>query len=144
MREFETGATRDSAEDKIDPEGFISPTVELAFCEYMHRHRKQADGKLRASDNWQKGMPFEEYLKSAWRHFLDIWLIHRGHSDLAREGIEEALCALKFNVNGMLYEYLNGSYACMHELSEAEEKALDDLVNATEPRFLADTTGAHR
>ena len=113
MREFDTGATRDSADEKIDPEGFMSPLVVKAFCEYMHRCRKQADGRLRGSDNWQKGVPYDQYLKSAFRHFIEVWLISRGGDpcddlDDPVEALGEALCALKFNVNGLLYELLKG------------------------------------
>lgn len=104
MRKFKTGATRDDDEEKIDYEGFLSPQVEQRFAEYMHVHRKQADGQLRASDNWQKGMPKDAYMKSMFRHFMDVWKAHRG---LPGPDLEESLCALKFNVNGMLHEVLN-------------------------------------
>lgn len=101
MREFETGATRDSEEGKFDYEGFLSPLVLERFAAYMHEHRKQADGKLRDSDNWQKGIPRDAYMKSAWRHFFAWWKGHRqgrvGHDDL---------CALMFNVMGYLHEEL--------------------------------------
>ena len=106
MREFETGATRDDCDDKPDYEGFLSPVVLEAYGRYMHRHRLQADGNLRDSDNWQKGIPAEEYMKSAWRHFVDWWLHHRGHQCLARGPEEEALCALLFNVMGYMHERL--------------------------------------
>lgn len=109
MRTFETGATRDSDSTKIDPEGFLSPLVVLRYSAYMHKHRKQADGNLRDSDNWQKGMSLPVYMKSLWRHFLDVWLLHRGHqSDHDDEGydLEEALCAMLFNVSGYLHELL--------------------------------------
>jgi len=112
VREFETGATRDSAEDKLDYEGFLHPSVLKAFAEYMHYHRKQADGKLRSSDNWQKGIPQKEYMKSGYRHFMDWWTLHRrqvaGHvlSPVEQRRLEEALCALMFNVMGYLYEEL--------------------------------------
>lgn len=106
MREFETGATRDNDDTKHDPEGFNSPAVELRFCEYMTKHRKQTDGNLRASDNWQKGIPRDAYIKSMYRHFMDIWLHHRGLSEKAKEPLEEALCALRFNVDGYLLELL--------------------------------------
>jgi hypothetical protein len=70
----------------------------------MHSHRQQTDGKLRASDNWTKGIPRDVYMKSIWRHFLDVWLSHRGYPTEA--GLEEALCALLFNVQGYLHEVL--------------------------------------
>lgn len=59
MREFRTGATRDNDEGKYDYEGFYHPLVVKRFGQYMDKHRKQADGKLRDSDNWQKGIPKE-------------------------------------------------------------------------------------
>ena len=106
MRVFETGATRDSDETKHDPEGFNHPLVELRFCEYMTKHRVQADGGLRDSDNWQKGIPLNAYMKSMWRHMLDVWLHHRGGGYKAKEPLEEALCALRFNIDGYLLEVL--------------------------------------
>lgn len=104
MRTFETGATRDSEENKNDYEGFLSPLVIKRYGDYMHKHRLQADGKLRDSDNWQKGIPKDAYMKSGWRHFVDWWCEHRGFP--SREGIEDALCALLFNIMGYLHEIL--------------------------------------
>lgn len=103
MREFETGATRDTDVVKYDYEGFLSPLVLERFGAYMHKHRTQADGSLRDSDNWQKGIPLSVYIKSAFRHFIEWWKAHRdGRFDEA----EEALCALLFNVQGYLHELL--------------------------------------
>jgi hypothetical protein len=104
MREFKTGATRDSEEGKYDYEGFLSCLVIQRYGEYMNKHRKQADGNLRDSDNWQKGIPRDAYIKSAWRHFIDWWREHRGYG--SREGLEDALCALMFNAMGYLHEHL--------------------------------------
>lgn len=104
MRTFETGATRDDDEDKLDYEGFLSPLVLMRYSFYMDKHRIQPDGARRASDNWQKGMPLDTYMKSGWRHLMDWWLEHRGYT--SREGIEEALCALLFNVMGYLHVIL--------------------------------------
>ena len=103
MRTFETGATRDT--DKWeDPEGFLSPLVVQRFTTYMAKHRTQKDGTQRASDNWQRGIPKEAYVKSAWRHFLHWWLEHRGYP--SQDGLEDALCGLMFNVMGYLHEHL--------------------------------------
>ena len=104
MRDFGTGATRNSDEGKYDYEGFISPLVLECYGRYMNKHRLQADGKLRDSDNWQKGIPKTAYMKSAWRHFFDWWKEHRGI--LTKDGIEEALMALIFNTMGYAHEYL--------------------------------------
>jgi len=105
IRKFETGATRDIDKSKYDYEGFLNPIVLKRYAEYMHKHRKQKDGSIRTSDNWQKGIPKDVYIKSAWRHFMDWWLEHRKNK--SREGIEESLCALMFNVQGYLFEVLN-------------------------------------
>ena len=106
MREFESGATRDTDDGKLDYEGFLAPQVIERYAKYMHRHRVQADGELRASNNWTRGIPKDAYMKSAWRHFMSWWKEHRGHK--SREGIEEALCGLLFNVMGYLFEVLRG------------------------------------
>ena len=104
MRKFETGATRNIDLNKFDYEGFLSPLVLQKFGQYMHSHRKQADGQLRDSDNWQKGIPKEAYIKSGWRHFFDWWKEHRGYKTM--DGLEGAICALMFNAMGYLHEHL--------------------------------------
>lgn len=110
MRKFETGATRNMDTNKFDYEGFFSPLVLKRRAQFMHEHRLQADGKLRDSDNWQRGIPFPEYIKSGWRHFMEWWLLHRGHKAFDEKGnsvdMENALTALLFNVEGYLHEYL--------------------------------------
>lgn len=103
-RYFETGAYRDSDAGKPDYEGYLSPLVIQAFGDYMTRHRVQSDGRLRDSDNWQNGIPREEYMKSLWRHFLDLWLEHLVHP--SRDGLEEALGGLLFNLQGYWHELL--------------------------------------
>ena len=75
MRVFDTGATRDADIGKNDYEGFLSPLVIQRYGKYMNKHRKQVDGKLRDSDNWQKGFGENHYavcMKSLWRHFMDL------------------------------------------------------------------------
>jgi len=104
IRKFKSGATRDVDENKYDYEGFLSPLVIRRYGEYMHKHRKQSDGSLRDSDNWQKGIPLDAYIKSGWRHFHDWWLEHRGFN--SRENLEEALMAILFNVMGYAHEIL--------------------------------------
>ena len=111
MRQFGSGATRNTDVGKNDYEGFLSPLVIEEFGNYMTKHRKQADGKLRDSDNWQKGIPKSAYMKSLWRHFLDMWFMHRGYKrydDITKEEltISGVLCAILFNVMGYLHETL--------------------------------------
>jgi len=103
MRTFDTGATRDTDKNKWDYEGFLSPVVLQHYAAYLHKHRVQSDGNYRDSDNWQKGIPKDTYIKSAHRHFIDWWLEHRGHKSC--EGMEDAMMGLLFNVMGYAFEY---------------------------------------
>ena len=104
IRSFDTGATRDTAEGKYDYEGFLDPLVLERFAEYMQENRKQSDGSMRDSDNWQKGIPKDAYVKSGLRHFMEWWKAHRGHS--VDDGLERALCGVIFNAMGYLHEIL--------------------------------------
>ena len=108
MRTFSSGATRDSDDGKLDFEGFLSPRALRAFAEYMHANRVQTDGNVRASDNWQKGIPLDAYMKSMWRHFFAVWSTYRDEIDTGSTKNEQVqnLCALLFNVQGMLHEIL--------------------------------------
>jgi hypothetical protein len=109
QREFDTGATRSSQEGRIDPEGFLSPLSIERYCEYLLKHQVQANGEIRASDNWQKGMPRATYIKGLWRHFLHAWQRHRGwavNDPKAAADLEEDLCAIIFNAQGYLHEVL--------------------------------------
>lgn len=113
MRTFETGATRDSLENKLDYEGFISPLAMWLFAQYMHKHRVQPDGQIRDSDNWQKGMPRRQYMKSLIRHVFDLWMVWRFGPDLTShifwEGrLQELACAAFFNIQGLLHELAVG------------------------------------
>ena len=107
MRQFETGATRDDDTEKLDFEGFISPAAMLLFAQYMREHRVQADGSLRDSDNWQKGMPRRQYMKSLIRHVWELWRIWRVVPE-AEDKLVELLCAILFNVQGFLFEITMG------------------------------------
>jgi hypothetical protein len=106
VRTFATGATRDTDQNKYDYEGFVSPLVLERFAQYMNKNRHQRDGSLRDSDNWQKGIPFPVYMKSMWRHFMDVWFHHRNLPAMAKDTLEDSLCALLFNVQGYLHELL--------------------------------------
>lgn len=108
---FETGATRDDEINKLDYEGFLSPHALEAYAEYMHRHRVQADGVLRDSDNWQKGIPRWRFAKGLCRHYFEFWKLWRtmvGADGWSKMGhiapLEEKLCAILFNVFGLLHE----------------------------------------
>lgn len=113
LRTFPSGATRGSNKNKYDYEGFINPAVLRRYAEYMHAHRLQTDGTVRDSDNWQKGMPKDEYIKSLLRHTMDAWLLHRGEEvydpETGRRVIMiEALCGIMFNAMGMMLNIIKG------------------------------------
>lgn len=107
IRKFKTGATRDNEKEKLDFEGFLSPIVLKAYGEYMNKHRVQADGELRDSDNWQRLFGDDHYdvcMKSLTRHFMDLWLEHRGFK--SRDGKKDALCGILFNAMAYLFKML--------------------------------------
>jgi hypothetical protein len=102
-RVFASGASRDTDVGKLDFEGFLSPAVLQAFAEHMQANRQMADGSTREADNWQKGLPRRETMKSMWRHFFAVWLKWRTAPDNTRDRRAD-LCALLFNVMAMLHE----------------------------------------
>jgi len=111
VRAFDTGATRSKDSNKPDYEGFLSPLVIERYGNYMHAHRVQADGSLRDSDNWQKGIPKSAYAKSLIRHVMQFHKLHRGHEVFdwdtgADINVEDMLCAIIFNAMGYLHETL--------------------------------------
>lgn len=114
VQKFESGATRSDDSNKPDFEGFFSPLVMDAYAEYMQEHRVQDDGKVRASDNWQRGMPFHKYMKSLFRHFMQLWHLHRGWAvkpekragKLVPVTVTSAISGILFNTMGYFHEYL--------------------------------------
>lgn len=110
MRTFETGATRDTNDDKPDYRGFLSMKAIRRFGAYMLKHRQQADGTLRASDNWKKGIPQEAYVESGARHFVE-WL--DAIEDGRTQDAEELACAIWFNIQGWLHERMKSEPTAM-------------------------------
>jgi hypothetical protein len=105
IRRFDSGATRDTDEGKLEPWGFTSALVEKVFSEYMDYHRHQSDGELRPSNNWKQGIPIDTYWHSLSRHIMDLRLIYEKYPGEARTNdILDALCGIKFNVDGMIFE----------------------------------------
>lgn len=104
VRTFDTGATRDTDEGKIDYEGHIDPYVLEEYGRYMNKHRIQSDGTQRASDNWQKGIPSEQYVKSALRHVIDAWKEWRGKG--RSEVLLDLSSAILFNVMGLMHNLI--------------------------------------
>ena len=109
MREFESGATRDTDQGKNDYRGFVSPQALKRFGDYMTEHRVQADGKLRDSDNWKKGIPQKEYLSSLLRHVVDLhWAIESNIPTVTDKVVQDLLSAIWFNTQGLLHERVLG------------------------------------
>lgn len=114
IRTFESGATRNVDAGRHDYYGYISYLALSRFAKHMTAHRIQADGSIRDSDNWQKGIPMEAYRSSLARHFhalmveerygadSDEWAQYRKDNDIP-EG-EDTLAALLFNVQGLMHE----------------------------------------
>ena len=135
-REWASGAYRDTSDEKLDYEAFYSPLVLREFARYMHRHRKQADGKLRDGDNWQQlfGTPGEHRavcMGSLVRHVLDLWLFHRGYA--GRETIKEALCAILFNAQAYLFSMLIQEEEGLYRPSD--HNSLAGLENDDAPQY---------
>lgn len=106
-RVFSTGATRDADTSKLDYEGFLSPEVLEQFGTYMHacRTRNIPPGQeLRSSDNWQKGIPRDQYMKSLVRHVFEAWTQHRQDGKVKTD----VLMAILFNVQGYSFEQIQG------------------------------------
>lgn len=136
MRKYTTGATRNDDKERPEFGGFLSPIVVRRFGEYMHKNRLQKDGTLRASDNWKKGMARRDYFESLFRHFIDVWEEITNDKDqettLNYEDdriLQEALCAILFNAQGLLREVLLGRDVGKDLPGVQEEKAKDQAVS---------------
>lgn len=142
MRTFNTGATRNSDTERIDPEGFLSWRPLEAYFNYMHKNRFQKDGNIRDSDNWQLGIPQRAYGKSLWRHFFDFWKTHRtvgNHkvepSPYRNDRLIEDGVAIMFNIMGYLDVELQKpprEYGLVYDLMEREKAKISEQRYARE------------
>ena len=103
MREFESGAKRDTDIGKVNYLKALSPLVLKAYGEFMRKNNSQRDGEKRDEDNWKKGMTKQSYMESKFRHFMTTWTIYDGFLD---EDIIESLLAELFNTMGLLHVLL--------------------------------------
>ncbi len=109
IRTFDSGATRDTAQGKLDYIKALSPIVLRRYVQYLDKHRLQADGSYRDFDNWKKGIPEAAYISGNGRHFMDTWLLTEGYATEDNHGpveLEDAICAQLFNLMGRLHEIL--------------------------------------
>jgi hypothetical protein len=133
IRTFDTGAVRDIDTDKLDYEACLSPRVLRRFAEYMKSKTVMADGSTRSADNWQKGFPFDSYMKSMARHFHAVWEDHR-EGEKTDGDMEEDLCALLFNVMGYLHEWLKPKEVVL----EPEEMEYTKMIAEIEKFIIED------
>lgn len=86
-QKFDTGAVRDS-EEKTRPD-LISPHALMRVGEHMARGAKKYGDR-----NWEKGMPTERFLASAYRHLLQYQIGDRE---------EDHLSAIIFNIQAIIH-----------------------------------------
>ncbi len=109
IRTFDTGATRDTANGKLNYRKALSPIVLQRYVQYLNAHRKQADGSMRDFDNWKQGILIEAYFEGLGRHDMAVWLLYDGFPAEDNHGsvtLEDTLCAIIFNSSGWLHELL--------------------------------------
>jgi len=114
IRTFDSGATRDTVEGKLDYVKALCPLVLRRYVQYLDKHRLQPDGGMRDFDNWKQGMPRETYHSSKGRHFFADWLLEEGYAVEDNHGPvdeEDALCGELFNTMGKLREILRAKLA---------------------------------
>ena len=104
VRVFETGATRDTEEGKLDYVGFLSPWALQRFAEYMDFHAQMADGSRRSSDNWKRGFPQDVLVKSLLRHVMAVWMDHEYGLGIDQDEFESDLCGVIFNAQALLHQ----------------------------------------
>lgn len=110
IRTFTGGATRDTAQGKLNYVRALSPIVLRGYVQYLDRHRTLPDGSRREFDNWKSGIPLDTYLDSKGRHDMAVWLLMQGFSEEDNHGpvtLVDSLYGVLFNTMGMLHEILN-------------------------------------
>ena len=112
IRTFNTGATRNNDPDRIDWIRMLSLPALFEYGAYMARHRKQADGNLRAFDNWKGedgrgGFPLNEVVESLTRHVFDLAALHSGLTPVRECDVNDTCCAIIFNSIAYLHTILS-------------------------------------
>lgn len=97
MRKFNSGAVRDSEDDKVDFTETISWTAFNRYARYMTSKKKKY-----GQGNFKKGIPIDSYERSLLRH-IDKYMRNKyeGGSD---EPDEDHLSACVFNLFGLMHE----------------------------------------
>ena len=106
MKTFDTGATRDEDYDKLNYADGLSEQVDERYLLYLQKHRTLPDGSLRAWNNWKKGIPKDRYRQSLMRHVRHLNKKLMGLPVPEDASLEDLCCAVRFNVDGLLFELL--------------------------------------
>jgi hypothetical protein len=109
IRQFDSGATRDTDVNKPSYIKALSPIVLQGYVEYLGQHRLQSDGNLRDWDNWKQGIPQEVYLDGLGRHEMAVWLLCHDFPASDNHGsvtLLDSLYGVIFNAQGMAHEIL--------------------------------------
>lgn len=97
IRKFESGAIRDSEENKESYTETISWTAFKRYAEYMTA-KKQKYG----AGNFKKGIPIASYEESLMRHISKYMINKYENGDLEKD--QDHLSAIIFNVFGIMHE----------------------------------------
>jgi len=120
MREFDSGAIRDTSNGKHEYMGFMHPLIDKSFAEYMHSHRTMADGSLRDSNNWWGGFGKEACIQSLLRHVEDLKALHIGYEVYEERVGEEVLKHYVNPLDGEDYLTQVISTDNLHQITEEE------------------------
>ena len=123
-RTFESGAIRDTDQGKLDYEGCLNPEVLEVFAQYMLKHSYLPDGSRRSMDNWQKGFPQDQTVKSLLRHVWAVWLSHRRGEELK----EDDLCGVLFNAQALMLSLIK-------DTSKTEGLSYEDFARLSRKNF---------
>ncbi len=97
VRQFDTGAIRDTEEDKEDYVETISWSALKRYAQYMtEKKKKYGEG------NFKKGIPASSYERSLVRH-LQKYLANK-HEGGQTELDQDHLSGMLFNVFGIMHE----------------------------------------
>jgi len=102
MRNFDTGALRDTLDGKLSFSKGLCPKVLEDYLKYLDKHRNLPDGSKREFDNWKKGIPKDVYLDSLIRHVWAVWLLMLEFDEIVT--LKDSLHGVMFNTMGLLYE----------------------------------------
>ena len=97
MTNFETGAVRDSQDDKEDYIESISWLTMRRYAFYMKKNETKY-----GRGNWKKGIPQSSYEQSLLRH-IQKYLANK-YDDAYLEPNEDHLSAALFNLQGLIHE----------------------------------------